>query len=66
MMKSDCCGAEPTNLIDMKCEECLEATSFTEEFDDGDVIRHIPMQDFSDWLDKVDTVDIKIDNNNNN
>ena len=43
-MKSDCCGAEPTNLIDMKCEECLEVTCFTEEFDDGDVITHIPMK----------------------
>tara|TARA_R110002126_G_scaffold144897_4_gene290929 strand:- start:73 stop:261 length:189 start_codon:yes stop_codon:yes gene_type:complete len=62
-MKSDCCGAEPTNLIDMKCESCLELTCFTEEFDDGDVIRHIPAVEFIQWLDEVDEVDIMIDDN---
>ncbi len=61
MMKSDCCGAEPSNLSEMKCAECLENTCFTEEFADGDVIRHIPAEDFSEWLEKVDTVDIKIE-----
>ena len=45
----------------MKCAECLENTCFTEEFADGDVIRHIPAEDFSEWLEKVDTVDIKIE-----
>ena len=66
MMQSDCCGAEPSNLSDMKCGECLENSCFTEEFDDGDVIRHIPEEVFSSWLYEADTVDIKIDNNNNN
>jgi hypothetical protein len=61
MMQSDCCGAEPSNLSDMLCGECLESSCFTEEFDDGDVIRHIPAEDFSEWLNLG-----LIDNNSNN
>ena len=54
MMKSKCCGVEPTNLIDMKCKECLDKTTFTEKFPDGDVVTHIPTDDFMNWLDSVD------------
>ena len=65
-MKSNCCGAKETNLIDMKCEDCLETASFTEEFEDGDVITHIPADEFKQWLSEVDTVNILIDNKQNN